>query len=164
MLHFHHARVNTNPSMVLRKAVSVVFLQSLVIWSSDSAEPWWLAILTRDKPHTPSRKQFGSGKEMVKEIVYINQQILITAYQKKKKIPFLQQNPFLNSFWRVQHSCWFAVLFISREFHGTGYFLIYSTISWQCFGWSISLARTRAEFEFQILVSTQLRLPFQEVL
>lgn len=79
---------------------------------------------------------------------------------KKKDVPFLPTKSISEQFLKSSEKLHFS----PADFHGVSYFLINSAILWQCFGQGIFLARTRAEFEFQILQSTQWRPPFQEVL
>lgn len=152
--------ININPSMAPSKAVTVLFFQSLPFHSSDSDELWSPAILTKDKPHTSNHKQFGSLKQMVKGILCIIHKILLTAYRQKK---IKKEVPFLSTKY-ISEQLRKPVLFTSRDFYDVGYFPVDSLVLQKCFGWRISLARTTAEFEFQISQSTQCRLPFQEAL
>lgn len=130
--------------MAPSKAVTVLFFQSLPFHSSDSDELWSPAVLTKDKPHTPNHKQFGSLKQMVKEIPCINHKILqqLTGKKKKRKnFPFSQQNTFLNS----SEKLYFSQVETSMTL------VIFQSIPWyyrSALAWRISLARKTAEFEF----------------
>lgn len=121
--------INISPSMAPSKAVTVLFFQSLPFHSSDSDELWSPAVLTKDKPHTPNHKQFGSLKQMVKEIPCINHKILqqLTGKKKKKELPFLSTK-------YISEQLRKAVLFTSRDFYDTGYFPIDSLVLQECFG------------------------------
>lgn len=104
--------INVNPSVApskcdFRGTVTVLFFQSLPFHSSDSDELRSPAILTRDKPHTPNHEQFGSLKQMVKEILCINQKILLTAYRQKKKNKRSSPSFKKINFWTAQKSCIF---------------------------------------------------------
>lgn len=136
--------VNINPSIAPSKAVTV-FFQSLPFHSSDSDELWSPAILTKDKPHTPNHNTLYKTENSANNL------------QAKKKVPFLSTKYFSEQLRK-------AVLFTSRDFYDVGYFPVDSLVLQECSGWRISLARTIAEFKFQISQSTQRRLPFQEAL
>lgn len=159
MPYFHHVH-HKHPSF---RGTKISFLSVVPSISSYSLSRQQWAVMKchpnqGQTSHTQSQAVWvfeTDGERINKSADFAN------GLQKEKKSPL---SPNKIHFWTVSEQFRKAALFTSRDFHGIGYFPIHSMILWQCFGQRISLARTIAEFEFQILQSTQWRLPFQEAL